>query len=678
MSKYDHQISFDGASGSKPLEVTPIPASKTAPVRLQATADGAYTLTNLATNRAPQQIQARRRGRDLLLSLDDSIPGQIDLILENFYGTKSIVVIGVAEDGSAYRFIPNTASSADQLDRLSEGGQASHVLGGSMYALNDASLAVAGTVGVGAAGLIPAAGLGLGASTLAGGALLLGAAALGGGGGGGSSAGNGSGVPAFTGPTANLAATDDTGSSNSDGITSRTRPRFEGTALPGAKVQIRLDDGTPVEVTADGSGKWSWVPETALGPGPHTLTTTTPDAAGVPTTKTVLLNVDTSKLSAGFSSNFNALNNEPTGLPDARLNINESKNGVLLEIVLSEKPGRALSESDLLMTGGTIQTGSFTKVSDLRYSLLGIPTPDSDGNLLLKWSPAGQALTDVAGNPLDNASTQQLAVAYDLHRPQFTLNNAGALEAQAGQNLSVGWTPATLADQNDLASVKLTLLGQTVQKSNNLGDPATLIAAGNGLDKLTEGYYTLTAAFGDASNNESIKQAVLKVNRGTLQSDVWNIANVNQQVGNANNELFINRKGDQSLTGNGGADTFVWLGRDAGTSGAPDVDTITDFVPMGTGQSDKIDIKDLLGANIAFANLPKYVQVASFDSDANSIADSTRISISRAGAFTNSHTAATIAALSDQVILLQGVVTDLNSLLPNNLLWQAAGAPILA
>ncbi|MDR2930800.1 MAG: Ig-like domain-containing protein, partial [Propionibacteriaceae bacterium] len=71
--------------------------------------------------------------------------------------------------------------------------------------------------------------------------------------------------------------------------TKNTTPVITGVGEPGAKVQLSIDDGTPVEVLVDPNGNWSYTPSTPLGEGPHALRATQTDPTGntsSPTTST--------------------------------------------------------------------------------------------------------------------------------------------------------------------------------------------------------------------------------------------------------------------------------------------------------------------------------------------------------------------------------------------------------
>ncbi len=192
----NYQVTVDRAIDNKAAEVLLIPGNKTEPVRLQAQPNAVYTLSDKASDKAPQQIFSRRQGKNLHLQLDVQRPGEApDLILENFFEVAPGTIVGVAEDTSTYRFIPNTAQEFDQLSLLPEGASASQVLGGPVFVMSSGS-----AMAVAAAPLVGVAGFALGPVGLAA-AGVAGLAALGGGGGGGSNGNSGAGsggVPAFT------------------------------------------------------------------------------------------------------------------------------------------------------------------------------------------------------------------------------------------------------------------------------------------------------------------------------------------------------------------------------------------------------------------------------------------------------------------------------------------------
>ncbi|HYD59144.1 MAG TPA: DUF4347 domain-containing protein [Noviherbaspirillum sp.] len=80
--------------------------------------------------------------------------------------------------------------------------------------------------------------------------------------------------------TPNMTSGTDTGTSNSDDITSNTTPTFTGTAESGSTVTLYDTDGTTVLGTATATGgNWS-ITSSALSSGNHTVTAKATDAAG--------------------------------------------------------------------------------------------------------------------------------------------------------------------------------------------------------------------------------------------------------------------------------------------------------------------------------------------------------------------------------------------------------------
>lgn len=117
-----------------------------------------YELVDLETGTGPQSIIAKRQGNDLAIAFEDA--DQADLIFENYYAEEEpSLIIGLAEDGSYYAYIPESGMGADAIPSLNEAVLASEVLGGE------------------AIGVVPFAAFPHWYSVL-GGAFLLGAAAL--------------------------------------------------------------------------------------------------------------------------------------------------------------------------------------------------------------------------------------------------------------------------------------------------------------------------------------------------------------------------------------------------------------------------------------------------------------------------------------------------------------------
>jgi hypothetical protein len=135
--------------------------------------------------------------------------------------------------------------------------------------------------------------------------------------------------------------------------------------------------------------------------------------------------------------------------------------------------------------------------------------------------------------------------------------------------------------------------------------------------------------------------------------------------GGAGNDRLLGGAGNDTLTGGIGSDIFEWNLADRGTPGAPAIDTITDFVYGGSGNTtqsnfdtlrvDSLDLRDLLvgeastliqtGAVPNVGNLLNYL-------DFNVSGGTTTIRISSTGGFAGG---TYNAGQEDQRIVLNGV-----------------------
>ncbi|OOS24398.1 hypothetical protein B0681_07800, partial [Moraxella porci DSM 25326] len=92
-----------------------------------------YQLIDQATGRGPDHIVTKRVGKDLHISLEDA-GKETDLIIEGFYEDDRNALIGQAEDGQYYYYIPDTGEVADYVTQLQAGDVEGQALGGSPYA----------------------------------------------------------------------------------------------------------------------------------------------------------------------------------------------------------------------------------------------------------------------------------------------------------------------------------------------------------------------------------------------------------------------------------------------------------------------------------------------------------------------------------------------------------------
>lgn len=193
--------------GSEKSTTVDIPAAANQPIKIKSLPAAKYLLVDETTGMAPDNIRVKRIGKDLSVSFSGS--NATDLLITDYYENTVAgfnAVIGEVESGVYHAYIPESGAAASTVASLSDGGKSvGMALGGEQV--------VASGAAVGA--LLAAAGFN---PILAAPLALLGA---GGGGGGG---GRDTTPPKIT--AAKLASQDDTGVSNSDGITADNTPRL--------------------------------------------------------------------------------------------------------------------------------------------------------------------------------------------------------------------------------------------------------------------------------------------------------------------------------------------------------------------------------------------------------------------------------------------------------------------
>ncbi|MBO1531904.1 Ig-like domain-containing protein [Psychrobacter sp. F1192] len=96
---------------------------------IQATNKVNYELLDEATGHAPKHIVTKRVDKDLHISFEEGSEGA-DLIIEGFYDKADSALIGLAEDGSYYYYIPDSGEIADYVTELEVGGEQGQALGG--------------------------------------------------------------------------------------------------------------------------------------------------------------------------------------------------------------------------------------------------------------------------------------------------------------------------------------------------------------------------------------------------------------------------------------------------------------------------------------------------------------------------------------------------------------------
>lgn len=244
-----YQIKINQGKDAKALDI-PQAGPKGQATTVKAVAGARYQLIDPETGYGPENIRASRQGKDLKVSFEGSTT--TDLVIEDYYKVSADNfngLIGEAESGKFYEYIPENAAGMATVPMLSDAGQ---VVG---MALGGAEVAPAGAaVGVLAAGLFSPWLLGAGA---------LGLAAAGGGGGGGAAAAAGADTTAPTGQKGALAAIDGSDSgTKGDNLTAITKPTITGTAEAGSTIEVSFRDPAgkligPYKTTADANGNYS-------------------------------------------------------------------------------------------------------------------------------------------------------------------------------------------------------------------------------------------------------------------------------------------------------------------------------------------------------------------------------------------------------------------------------------
>lgn len=92
-----------------------------------------YEFHDTAIGRAPNHIITKRLKNDLHVSFEED-GEESDLIIEGFYDNEESALLGIAEDGEYYYYIPDTGETYDYVTQLEDGAVEGQALGGQEYA----------------------------------------------------------------------------------------------------------------------------------------------------------------------------------------------------------------------------------------------------------------------------------------------------------------------------------------------------------------------------------------------------------------------------------------------------------------------------------------------------------------------------------------------------------------
>lgn len=286
-----------------------------------------------------------------------------------------------------------------------------------------------------------------------------------------------------------LAATDDTGESNSDGVTNKTKPTFQGTVEALSKVEL-LSDGVPIgEKTLTGSvTTYSLQPTEALSDGTHAIVARITDTAGnVAISAPRMVTIDTAAPDVPSIPDLAALSD--SGLSSTDNTTNSSQ----LQFV-----GTAEADAKVTLTvGGQSFSGAATGGA---YDI-------TTGTLAAGTYNVSAKATDLAGNASEVSAT--LPVIRDTSAPTnstFALASSSDSGIDAADRVTSDTTPTFRVLGPDDAAVEL-YAGQLLIGSVFLGtrdpqssQPQYLITA----PVLAEGAYSITARTIDRAGNVSV------------------------------------------------------------------------------------------------------------------------------------------------------------------------------
>ncbi|KAB8044655.1 Ig-like domain-containing protein, partial [Janthinobacterium aquaticum] len=295
-----------------------------------------------------------------------------------------------------------------------------------------------------------------------------------------------------------LSSASDNGTSNSDGITSITRPTITGTAEAGSAVTLYDTDGVTVLGTAVVAGNGSWsITSSVLAEGSHTLSVKATDAAG----------------------------NTSASSPALTVTIDTTAPATPAVPVLSPASDNGVSNSDGITSvarptiNGRAEAGSMVTLYDTDgVTVLGTTTADAVG----AWSITSSLLadgshllsvriTDAGGNT--SSASAALTVMIDTSAPAAPATPLLAPGSDNGASNSDGITSVsrpTITGRAEAGSIVtlfdtdgVTVLGSTVAAVNGSWNITSSV--------LGDGTHSLTVRATDAAGNRSAASAALTV-----------------------------------------------------------------------------------------------------------------------------------------------------------------------
>ncbi|MFA7019318.1 MAG: Ig-like domain-containing protein [Sphaerochaetaceae bacterium] len=440
------------------------------PLIVKAGSKHRIELKDLATHVAPDQVRVTKDGKNLKIKLGKKAASEddaADIIIEGYFDNEASL-IGVAENGEYYNFIPQGANYDSY-----------YSLGGEVIGEETATDWMPLVLGL------------LGAGALA---------ALASSGGGGSEPVDNEGPESLT-----IVVTDDvapdTGvivsaetptsqaaaASSTYPVTDDNMPTISGVTEAGASVTIK--DGATVlaTVTADDNGNYTFTPTTPLSEGTHSITVTATDAAGNPITETTgYFVIDT------------------TAPNSISMSITDDVAPITGEIV-----NNGVTDDTTPTFSGKTEAGATVTIAD-GTTVLGTVDADENGNYTFTpTTPLGEGAhsvsataTDAVGNTITSTTT---TFTIDTTAPTAT-TSIGAIDDDTGVagDFITNDTTLIISGTNDALDsgdkVQISLDGGATWLDAAQSD-ATNWSYDNSANAMTAGNHTLQSRVVDAAGN---------------------------------------------------------------------------------------------------------------------------------------------------------------------------------
>ena len=343
----------------------------------------------------------------------------------------------------------------------------------------------------------------------------------------------------------------DSGSLNTDNITSVKKPTFTGTETENGTTVTLLVDGVANGTTATAGGTWSITAASNIADGDHTVTATATDTAG-----------NVSNPSGPLSITIDSAANAPS-TPDldpasdsGSLNTDNNTN-----VTTPKFNGTAEKDATVeLFRGGTTSLGTTTADNTGNWSLT-LATVLADGPYDITAKQ-----TDVAGNV--SAASGALSITIDTLAPAApsspnlaAASDSGVLNTDNITNVTTNLSFSGTAEANSTVTIFEGAVQVGSGSVNNGGNWNNVTAAG----PFADGPHVFTAKATDAAGNPSLASAPHTVTIDTVRPSVT----INQAAGQADpaaagpihftvvfNEAISGfATGDVTLSGTAGATT---------------------------------------------------------------------------------------------------------------------------